>query len=600
MKTTLTALNARYNHVNPAVRSLRSSVPDRDIEIVEAGIQDRPFDILGKLLRTEADYFGFSVYIWNIELVRRLTGLLRSARPGAVIFWGGPEAGGDPQGEFELCEDVDFIVRGEGEEIFPKILTALDAGGLEVLGGAEIAGVNFPGESLTTAYPADVNLLPAADPGMIENIENRIVYVEGQRGCPYSCSYCMSSETGRLRLKRADRVLAELAALSDAGAKLIKFVDRTFNAKADFAEEILTGLIRRYEAGNTGTRYHFEISADILSDSLLRLLCEAPEGLFQVEAGVQSTDPDVLKQVSRKQNTNKVLRSASKIIESGASHVHLDLIAGLPGETLEIFTRSFNETCRLKPDMLQLGFLKLLKGTALRNAAQRYNIRYDRCAPYEVVSNADLSAEDLTKLRIFEGVFERFYNSGRWRRLNSFILDPERTFPPFEYYKQLVCFLSSDGAADRALSPKKEAQLLTEFIESFFVSDERTVAAELAAADLIERRENLPDRLVTLLPGSFFPDDGEIMSLLGLDAFREFASTAFPELRLRSPKYLKRDLCLFRLSDRARLAAENSRCPLPAASGTEGLRHPEETEGNKLYAAACGRIVRVIDAAASG
>ena len=134
MKTTLNALNARDNHGNPAVRSLRCSVPDRDIEIVEAGIQDRPFDILGKLLRTEADYFGFSVYIWNIELVRRLTGLLRSARPGAVIFWGGPEAGGDPQGEFELCEDVDFIVRGEGEEIIPKILTALDAGGLEVLG----------------------------------------------------------------------------------------------------------------------------------------------------------------------------------------------------------------------------------------------------------------------------------------------------------------------------------------------------------------------------------------------------------------------------------------------------------------------------------
>lgn len=598
MKTVLVALNARYNHINPAVRSLMASAPEHQVEILEAGIQDRPFDLFGKIIRSGAEAVGFSVYIWNIDLVRRLTAMLRQGYPELIVFWGGPEAGGDPACEFQSCPETDFIVRGEAESVFPEILNYLEQGGIAELKAARIQGVNFPGQAVTTTIPVDVSTLPMLDPATIENLSDRIVYIEGQRGCPYSCSYCMSSETGHLRVKQPEAVLAQTRLLAGAGATLIKFTDRTFNARSAFSETVVRGLIDEWQAGSRNTRYHFELSADILTDRLIDMLCTAPAGLFQIEAGVQSTDAGVLNNVSRKQKTEKVLQNAAAIAQSGHTHIHLDLIAGLPGETYEKFICSFNETCTLFPDMLQLGFLKLLKGTKLRSAAEQYGICFDRYPPYEIIANDAISAGELTQLRLFEGVFDRFYNSGRYPHYTRFVLGEESQYTPFEYYRELMDFLERKGMEGKALSPGLQASLLSEFLvehsPSALIGD-RDTAAQLLAADLLQSKTAIPDILKNILPDSFIPEKNRaFIAWLDLEEVRSLIAEHFPDLKMRSGKYLVRDLCFFRLSGKARQAADFNSKPIPGDSAV-GKSGSETAADTDLYVSRGKRVFRIPD-----
>lgn len=575
MKTLLIGVNARYSHANPAIRLLHQVCGELDTEIYEAGLKDRPFDVLADLIDREAQVYAFSTYIWNIEIIRHLAQLLRKARPDAIILYGGPEAGADPEEEFRMSPQTDLILSGEAEEVFPVLLRTIEAnlekgreGVLQALREHPIQGVNLPGGPVTMAAPVDVNKLPATDPNLIKDLSHRIVYVEGQRGCPYSCAYCMSGQRGTLRLKRPEAILEEVLALSRAGAKLIKFVDRTFNANATFAREVLEGIMEADREERLDTRFHFEISADILTEELMEIFTMARPGLFQIEAGMQSTDEEVLARVSRTQNVEKILSHTRRIREAGRTHMHLDLILGLPAGNLDTFIRSFNECMQVYPEMLQLGFLKVLRGSPLRDRAEAEGLIYDDRAPYEVVRTPGFSVAELNYLRRFETLFDHYYNSGRYTwAVRSCLESGAET--PYDFFFGLYEDLDRKGLIGVKKNPKEEARLFTAYMLErvrALPTEQSAQVLEALAADLIIAGFTPDETLLSKISDDFTLSDPEILKILSDEDVRGRIQTEFPQVRLRSAKYLMRDVRLFR----AELAPG---------------------EGRKLFITAMGKIV---------
>lgn len=555
MKTLLIGVNARYSHANPAIRLLHQVCDGLDTEIYEAGLKDRPFDVLADLIDRDAGVYAFSTYIWNIEIIRHLAELLRKARPDAIILYGGPEAGADPEEEFRLSPQTDLIVSGEAEEVFPKLLMRIEENlkdgreaVLDSLREDPIQGVNLSGMPVTMAPPVDVRKLPATSADLIEDLPHRIVYVEGQRGCPYSCAYCMSGQRGTLRLKKAKDVVKEVLSLSRAGAKLIKFVDRTFNANAAFAREVLEGIMEADRKERLDTRFHFEISADILTEELIEIFTHARPGLFQIEAGMQSTDGEVLARVSRTQNVEKILSNTRRIREAGRTHMHLDLILGLPAGSPETFIRSFNECMQVYPEMLQLGFLKVLRGSPLRKRAAEEGLIHDDRAPYEVIRTPGFTAAELSFFRRFETLFDHYYNSGRFTyAVRSFL--EAGTMTPYDFFLGLYEDLDRKGLIGVKKNPKEEARLFTEYligkVSDLSKAQARQILTALAA-DLTIAGFSPEESLLTKISEDFSLADEEILKILQNEDVREMISQEFPQIRLRSPKYLMRDVRLFR------------------------------------------------------
>lgn len=575
MKTLLIGVNARYSHANPAIRLLHQVCDGMETEIYEAGLKDRPFDVLADLIDRDAQVYAFSTYIWNIEIIRHLAELLRKARPDAVILYGGPEAGADPEEEFKLSPQTDLIVSGEAEEIFPELLRRIEVNlkdGREAvvksLRENPIQGVNLPGGPVTMAKPVDVNRLPATSAELIEDLPHRIVYVEGQRGCPYSCAYCMSGQRGTLRLKEPKVIVEEVLALSRAGAKLIKFVDRTFNANAAFARQVLEGIMAADREEKLETRFHFEISADILTEELMDIFIKARPGLFQIEAGMQSTDGEVLARVSRTQNVDRILSNTRRIREAGRTHMHLDLILGLPAGNLETFIRSFNACMQVYPEMLQLGFLKVLRGSPLRDRAEAEGLIYDDRAPYEVICTPGFTAAELSFLRRFETLFDHYYNSGRFTyAVRSFLEAGTET--AYDFFYGLYEDLDRKDLIGVKKNPKEEARLFTQYligkVSDLPEAQARQILTTLAA-DLTIAGFTPEESLIKEISEDFSLEDSEILEILQKDNVRELISREFPQIRLRSPKYLMRDVRLFR----AELEPES---------------------GEKLYITASGKIL---------
>ena len=461
MKILLAACNAKYIHSNPAVYDLKAyaAAYKDSVQIKEFTINQPKDEIMKEIYRSGADVVCFSCYIWNISFVRELIRDLKKILPDTAFWAGGPEVSFHAKDFLEDMPQVTGIMKGEGEETF----LALAGYYLEGKGRLEeISGIVFRKENEIVdngfREPVDLDRIPFIYENP-ENIENRIIYYESSRGCPFSCSYCLSSIDRKLRFRSLSLVKKELQFFLDHRVPQVKFVDRTFNCRHEHAMEIWKYIL---EHDNGVTNFHFEVSADLFREDELELIGRMRPGLIQLEIGVQSANPETLEAVHRKTDLEKLRRNVEKIRSFHSVHQHLDLIAGLPCEDYESFRRSFNFVYSMKPDQLQLGFLKVLKGSLMEEKAREYGITCKSLEPYEVLSTRWISYEEILKLKTVESMVEVYYNSGQFQYtlnwLTGFWEDA------FSFYEDLGRFYERKGYEELSHSRIRRYEILLEFL----------------------------------------------------------------------------------------------------------------------------------------
>ena len=461
MKILLAACNAKYIHSNPAVYDLKAyaAAYKDSVQIKEFTINQPKDEIMKEIYRSGADVVCFSCYIWNISFVRELIRDLKKILPDTVFWAGGPEVSFHAKNFLEDMPQVTGIMKGEGEETF----LALAGYYLEGKGRLEeISGIVFRKENEIVdngfREPVDLDRIPFIYENP-ENFENRIIYYESSRGCPFSCSYCLSSIDRKLRFRSLSLVKKELQFFLDHRVPQVKFVDRTFNCRHEHAMEIWKYIL---EHDNGVTNFHFEVSADLFREDELELIGRMRPGLIQLEIGVQSANPETLEAVHRKTDLEKLRRNVEKIRSFHSVHQHLDLIAGLPCEDYESFRRSFDFVYSMKPDQLQLGFLKVLKGSLMEEKAWEYGITCKSLEPYEVFSTRWISYEEILKLKTVESMVEVYYNSGQFQYtlnwLTGFWEDA------FSFYEDLGRFYERKGYEELSHSRIRRYEILLEFL----------------------------------------------------------------------------------------------------------------------------------------
>lgn len=447
MKTIVTTLNAKYIHTCLALRYLKAyAEPEFPVEIVEFTIKDPAMNIVTELFSKQPDVIGFSCYIWNIEETIPVINMLKKIAPEVTIVLGGPEVSYDTEYWMKRLPEVDAIVIGEGEATFKELLSTLKNG--QDLENVKGIAYRSNGE-ITFTHPReklDLNEIPS--PFRFEDdlphLPKRITYVETSRGCPFSCQFCLSSIEMGVRYFDIERMKEELLFLMDHGAKTIKFVDRTFNIKRDYALEMFQFLIDNHREGCV---FQFEITADIMRPEIIEFLNEhAPPGLFRFEIGVQSTNDETNRLIKRRQNFEKLANIVTMIKNGGKIVQHLDLIAGLPKEDYASFRKTFNDVFALKPEELQLGFLKLLRGTGLRIQAKEFGYIYMDHAPYEILGNDVLSFAEIAKIKQVEDVLNKYWNDHRMDFTIEYLID--RCFEtPFDFFQSFGAFWEERGWA---------------------------------------------------------------------------------------------------------------------------------------------------------
>ena len=461
MKILLAACNAKYIHSNPAVYDLKAyaAAYKDSVQIKEFTINQPKDEIMKEIYRSGADVVCFSCYIWNISFVRELIRDLKKILPDTAFWAGGPEVSFHAKNFLEDMPQVTGIMKGEGEETF----LALAGYYLEGKGRLEeISGIVFRKEDVIVdngfREPVDLDRIPFIYENP-ENFENRIIYYESSRGCPFSCSYCLSSIDRKLRFRSLGLVKKELQFFLDHRVPQVKFVDRTFNCRHEHAMEIWKYIL---EHDNGVTNFHFEVSADLFREDELELIGRMRPGLIQLEIGVQSANPETLEAVHRKTDLEKLRRNVEKIRSFHSVHQHLDLIAGLPCEDYESFRRSFDFVYSMKPDQLQLGFLKVLKGSLMEEKAREYGITCKSMEPYEVLSTRWISYEEILKLKTVESMVEVYYNSGQFQYtlnwLTGFWEDA------FSFYEDLGRFYERKGYEELSHSRIRRYEILLEFL----------------------------------------------------------------------------------------------------------------------------------------
>lgn len=444
MNVVLTTLNAKFIHTSLALRCLKAYCADEfAVDIVEYTIKDPAMNVVADLFQRRPDVVGFSCYIWNVEETVGIVRMLRKIMPQLTIVLGGPEVSYDTEYWMKRLPEVDCIVVGEGEETFRDLLRELAGArkfhfvfGLAYRKGDEII-VN-PGRP-----KLDLATLPSPHrfPEDVPHLGSRVVYFETSRGCPFSCQFCLSSIEVGVRYFDLERTKQDLLYLIGAGAKLIKFVDRTFNIKRDIALDIFAFLLEHHQ----GCVFQFEITADIMRPEVLDFLAEhAPPGVFRFEIGVQSTNDMTNELVKRRQNFAKLSRTVTTIRKSGNIDQHLDLIAGLPEEDYASFRCTFNDVFALGPEELQLGFLKMLRGTGLRADADKYGYVYMDRAPYEILGNDILPFADLVRIKRVEDVLEKYWNAHRLDHAVAYLIAAEFE-TPFDFFQQFGDYWESRG-----------------------------------------------------------------------------------------------------------------------------------------------------------
>lgn len=430
MKIVIAALNAKYPHTNLAIRYLRtqcleSRILKKSSKIVlkEYTINDSIQTVVSDLVSEKPDICAFSCYIWNISLVLEIADNLKKIAKDSIVVLGGPEVSFESEELMERNSHIDFIIKGSGEKTFVKLCE-------EIVGGhktADFVDNIIEGEK--------VELSELEFPYKYERLNNTVkrYYYETTRGCPFSCSYCLSSMGNSVVFLEDERIRKELEYFIGSKVMQVKFVDRTFNYDDAGAIRIWRYLIEKYKKENNETNFHFEIVADLLSEDALEMLKSVPEGLFRFEVGIQTTNKNTLAEISRKTDIERAFSNISRVIRETNVDVHLDLIAGLPLEDMESFKKSFNDVMGLRPDVVQLGFLKLLKGSKLRHTAHKYGIEFSASAPYEVLVTDCLEYKEITELKKISFAVDKYYNSGQFRYSLDFIL---KYFPldPFSFF----------------------------------------------------------------------------------------------------------------------------------------------------------------------
>ncbi len=462
MKILLCAVNAKYIHSNLAVYSIRANAKEyRDqIELGEYTINQYVEDVLQDIYKKKPDFLAFSCYIWNIRQVRELVRELRKVLPKVPIWLGGPEASYDAKGLLERYPEVTGVLAGEGEESFYELCKFYD-GKTAALAG--ITGIAYREEEEIIVKPhafiKDLSSLTFAYEDF-QDFEHKIIYYESSRGCPYSCSYCLSSIDKGVRFRNLEKVKAELQTFIDARVPQVKFVDRTFNCKPSHAMGIWTYI---QEHDNGVTNFHFEVAADLITEEELALFAKMRKGLIQLEIGVQSTNEHTICEIRRKMDFAKVAELVTKIKALGNIHQHLDLIAGLPEEGYESFGNSFDDVFALRPEQLQLGFLKVLKGSYMYENRQAYGLMYRSEPPYEVLSTNWMSYDEMIRLKGIEQMVELYYNSHQYDRTLEAVFEGEES--AFAFFESLGDDYRAKGYHLVNHSRKEKYYILKEFLE---------------------------------------------------------------------------------------------------------------------------------------
>ena len=467
------ALNAKYTHTSLAVRYLREACRGTaDAEILELTINNQLPDILGEIYQRRPKVLGIACYIWNIGLVKALLRLLPEVLPDTVLICGGPEVSYETAAFMEESPMVDYVVRGEGEEAVPALLRAVLQGHL----AAEIPGIAWrdeagrihEGQAVTAAA---LEKLPFAyrEQEMAE-LRERILYYETSRGCPFSCAYCLSCATRGVRCLSLERVFAELSFFVRHDVRQVKFVDRTFNAsKAHFLPILQFILALPPECR---TNFHFEVAIDYLDEEVLQVLSQMPKGRVQLEIGIQSTNPRTLACVSRVNHWESIAAHICRILSFHNMHLHVDLILGLPEEDMESFRKSFNDVYALQADMLQLGFLKFLKGAAMMEQVAAGGYHYMPMAPYEVLSSRWLSYEEIRWFHSFEMLFEYYYNAGRCRHTMDYFIRAYEAGDAFRFYERFTNWWEAQGYHRQGHATKQLYAYLLRFCAESYGADE--------------------------------------------------------------------------------------------------------------------------------
>ena len=484
MNVVLSTLNSKFIHSSLALRYLKAygEAHGQAYDIVEYTINMPVLHILSDITEHDIDVLGFACYIWNIEMTLHVVDMVKAVRPDIKIVLGGPEVSFTADELLERCPNIDYIVQGEGEEAFHALVTALQLGndGLNPV----IPGVRGRrnGSILGSAEAVEVRDLstipfPYTEEDM-DDLEHKIIYYESSRGCPFSCQYCLSGNKNTVRFFPQERTLQELQWFIDHGVKQVKFVDRTFNCAPKHHRPLME-FMRDTE---TDMNYHLEMEPELMTDWETNILCETPPGRIQIEVGVQSTHKKTLDAINRYNDWPYIQKSIRPIIQAGRTHVHMDLIVGLPHEDFNRFGQSFNDLFSLQPHALQIGFLKLLKGSGVRRMRE-YKYVADPLAPYEVLSTHVLPYDDVRFLKYFEDVFERFYNSERFRTTFGYIGQQliHGETDAFTYFCDMTRAWLKEG--NHKVNLKDIDQI--EFLYRFFLAKGDTIAAELLQYDTL-------------------------------------------------------------------------------------------------------------------
>ena len=484
MNVVLSTLNSKFIHSSLALRYLKAygEAHGQAYDIVEYTINMPVLHILGDITEHDIDVLGFACYIWNIEMTLHVVDMVKAVRPDIKIVLGGPEVSFTADELLERCPNIDYIVQGEGEEAFHALVTALQLGndGLDpVIPGVRGRRDSSILGSLEAVEVSDLSSIPFPyTEEDMEDLEHKIIYYESSRGCPFSCQYCLSGNKNTVRFFPQERTLEELQWFIDHGVKQVKFVDRTFNCAPHHHRPLMEFM----RDSDTDMNFHLEMEPELMTEWETNILCETPPGRIQIEVGVQSTHKKTLDAINRYNDWPYIQKSIRPIIQAGRTHVHMDLIVGLPHEDFNRFGQSFNDLFSLQPHALQIGFLKLLKGSGVRRMRE-YKYVADPLAPYEVLSTHVLPYDDVRFLKYFEDVFERFYNSERFRTTFGYIGQQliHGETDAFTYFCDMTrAWLKEDN---HKVNLKDIDQI--EFLYRFFLAKGDTIAAELLQYDTL-------------------------------------------------------------------------------------------------------------------
>ena len=461
MKVVFVGINAKFSHTNIAIRYLNNELKDMvDSSFEEFTINEPLEKIVYELHKKDADVLMFSTYIWNIDYVRKVITSLKKIKLSYTIVLGGPEVSFEKESFLRANPACDYIIYGEGERAMKEfILYKQDELSIDEV--HNLAYINDNRYIKTEEAPL-IDMKDLSFPYEDEEaLEHRTLYYEAQRGCPYRCSFCLSSAIKGLRYKPIDLVKKDLDRLIAMKPSIVKFIDRTFNSNEDFAINIIEHIL---ENNKTNTKFHFEITLDRMSDRFYETLKKLPKDMVQFEIGLQSINPQTLKAIQRHNDLERIKEHSQMIKELGTIHQHIDLIAGLPYEDFDSFKESFNYLYDFKIEKIQLGFLKMLKGSLVRSQEETFGYEYTDYAPYEVLKNEFLSTDEIIELKKIDYVVDKIYNEGSFKRTLEIL---ERLYAsPFAMFEDLANFIDENYGVDKTIKKENLYKLVYEFIKA--------------------------------------------------------------------------------------------------------------------------------------